>query len=41
MFPAWAVVNAHFVSIFFSAGGLNAWAGVLFVEYLIKLGIQG
>ena len=30
MFPAWAVVhNAHFVPIFFSAGGVNASAGVL------------
>ena len=31
MFPAWAVVhNTHFEPIFFSAGGVNAWAGVLF-----------
>ena len=30
MFPAWAVKhNAHFVPIFFSAGGVNASAGVL------------
>ena len=30
MFPAWAVVhNAHFVPIFFSAGWVNASAGVL------------
>ena len=30
MFPAWAVVhNAHFVPVFFSAGGVNASAGVL------------
>ena len=32
MFLAWAVVhNAHFVPIFFSAGGVNASAGVLLI----------
>ena len=33
--PAWAVacmyVNVHLAPIFFSAGGVNAWAGVLFI----------
>ena len=38
MFPAWAVVhNAHFVPIFFSAGGLNASAGVLLLNDLQPL----
>ena len=33
MFPAWAVAhNAHFVPIFFSAGRVNAWAGVLLID---------
>ena len=35
MFPAWAVVhNARFEPIFFSAGEVNAWAGVLLGFYL-------
>ena len=39
--PAWAVacmyVNVHLVPIFFSAGGVNAWAGVLsYFKYSVR-----
>ena len=41
MFPAWAIVhNANFVPIFVSAGGVNAWAGVLLIMVIALSGVQ-
>ena len=31
--PVQLYINVHFLPIFFSAGGVNAWAGVLFWIY--------